>query len=690
MSFLNNMLIRNKVMLIMATFTVPIGLLTYQLYTKLEESVFLTRAELQGSAYARPLLKIMNKVADYRVDSVLRKDGDKTAEEKLKSEQEEVESALKELSELELKFATQLKIDKSEINASTLSKRWEAAKANPLSYEVYDSLLKDDHTLLNYIAEKSNLILDPDLDTYYIQYSFTTEAPNLLYQLSNVRYSVFLHLHNAEHTISKEDLAGLSQIYSLIKNVYYPKFSERISAGIAADDSGEVVSPTLKKTITPKLDEYNKSMDQFMKLLEGLIAGGSMLPAEYLAVADPLHDLSTDIAVLTSSELDKMLEMRISVINDSVFFLLGICIVIVGLAFVFALYVAASISSPINKLKEIMVQIKDGQLDVVVPSQQYKDEIAAMANCVESFRLNGIAKIKLEAENIEKDKLAKEEKIKATNELAMRFETRVNGIIQAVASAATELYHSAESMDNLMKISGTKVENVKSNYEITSSNINTVASSAEEMSSSINEINEQVTKSSASVRSSVVEVDKTDKTSSQLQESALKIGKVVELIQDISEQINLLALNATIEAARAGEAGKGFAVVASEVKSLAGQTTKATEEIAQYVSSIQNVSNQVLGGLKLIKKSITDAEQYSVAIAATIEEQSAATGEIAGNISSAAKASASISKDINDVRQSSLEASNSATEVLNAAAMLSRESEKLNQEVGVFLSEVRA
>jgi len=684
------MLIRNKMMIILVIFTIPIGLLTYELDVKLEENIVFTKAELNGSGYLRPLLKLMNKVSDYQMDNLLLKDGDTSAEEKIKVLSEDIENSLKELDALDKKVGTSLKIEKSEVNAASLQKKWEFIKSNQFSKEAYDSFLKDDQALLSYVAEKSNLILDPELDTYYIQDAATTQAPTLLYQLAKARYTIFTELHNTEHKISKDALASVTEAFDLIKNIYYPKVSDSINAGIAADIANNGINPTLKPSIDPKLDEYHKSMDKFIKVLESEINGASILPSEYLAIADVAHDAATEVAVVAASELDKMLNIRIDILHHGLFVALGICALIIGLAFILSLYISSSISKPINTLKEIMIKLKYGQLDILVPGQEYKDEVAAMALCVESFRLSGLEKIKLEAENIEKDKLAKEEKIRATNELAMRFETRVNGIIQTVASAATELYYSAESMDNLMKISSTKVENVKSNYEVTSSNINTVASSAEEMSASINEINEQVTKSSASVRSSVVEVDKTDRTSSQLQESALKIGKVVELIQDISEQINLLALNATIEAARAGEAGKGFAVVASEVKSLAGQTTKATEEISQYVASIQNVSNQVLGGLKLIKKSITDAEQYSVAIAATIEEQSAATGEIAGNISSAAKGSASISRDINDVRQSSVEASNSASEVLKAASMLSKESEKLNTEVGIFLAEVRA
>src|SRR5690606_23140721 len=114
-------------------------------------------------------------------------------------------------------------------------------------------------------------------------------------------------------------------------------------------------------------------------------------------------------------------------------------------------------------------------------------------------------------------------------------------------------------------------------------------------------------------------------------EAAQKIGEVVELISTIAEQTNLLALNATIEAARAGEAGKGFAVVASEVKGLAGQTAKATEEIAAQIRAVQAVSAEAADAIRGIGDTIARINDTAAAIAAAVEQQGAATSEIARN-----------------------------------------------------------
>ncbi|MBN8543104.1 MAG: methyl-accepting chemotaxis protein [Alphaproteobacteria bacterium] len=359
------------------------------------------------------------------------------------------------------------------------------------------------------------------------------------------------------------------------------------------------------------------------------------------------------------------------------------------ISLVVAWFVGSSFARPIKNSATVIQSIADGNTDVTIIGGDRKDEIGDLARASLVFKDAVIERRKLAAAQEEAEKQALIEKKRAQHELANKFESRVQGIIQTVASASTELYQTAESMGGMIGNVNNKVVSVSGASQSASNNVNSVAAATEEMSATVREIAGQIAHSVDSVRSAVRNVNRAGETSVELEQSAKKIGEIVVLIQSIASQINLLALNATIESARAGEAGKGFAVVAGEVKALATQTSKATDQIASYVQSIQNVSSEMVSALQSVKGSMSSVEEYSTAMSAAVEEQSAATNEIASNMGSAASITEQINSDITEVHQATAEANSSASQVLDAAKMLSKEAESLNHAVNSFLSEIR-
>jgi methyl-accepting chemotaxis protein len=174
-----------------------------------------------------------------------------------------------------------------------------------------------------------------------------------------------------------------------------------------------------------------------------------------------------------------------------------------------------------------------------------------------------------------------------------------------------------------------------------------------------------------------------------LVQAAQKVGEVVSLIQEIAEQTNLLALNATIEAARAGEMGKGFAVVASEVKNLATQTAKATDEIGQHISGIQEAITRSAQSIAGIGRTIEKMDEITASVASAVEEQSAATQEIARNVQQASEGTQEVASNIVGVSQAAGETGEMANQVREVAVQVSRQSESLKSQVAKFLATVR-
>ena len=279
---------------------------------------------------------------------------------------------------------------------------------------------------------------------------------------------------------------------------------------------------------------------------------------------------------------------------------------------------------------------------------------------------------------LEENKMANDTKLRA---LASTFEGSVGQMVSHLAGGSAALKTTAHTM------TGTAAQ---ANLQATAVAAAAEQAAAEELTASVAEISRQVVQSAAMTGRAVSEAERTDAIVRALADGAQKIGAVVGLITNIAGQTNLLALNATIEAARAGDAGKGFAVVASEVKNLALQTAKATGEIGAQIGHIQAATNETVSAIRDITSTIQEVSQIANAIAAAVEEQGAATAEIARNVQQTAQAAQEVAVNIIGVSSSVNETGTAAKVVLDAAADLSSQSERLTGEVAAFVASVRA
>jgi methyl-accepting chemotaxis protein len=352
--------------------------------------------------------------------------------------------------------------------------------------------------------------------------------------------------------------------------------------------------------------------------------------------------------------------------------------------------IALNVTGPVVRLEGSMNQLAGGTLSIDIPGIGRGDEIGRMAQAVQVFKETMIRADKL---TIEKESLrvaASAAQKAAMNQTADAFEAKVGSLVSMLSSGATEVQATAQSMSATATQTNQQATTVVAAAEEASAGVQTVAAAAEELTASIHEISRQVAQSAKITGKAVDDARRTDTIVRALADGAQKIGDVVQLITGIAAHTNLLALNATIEAARAGDAGKGFAVVASEVKSLAGQTAKATEEIGAQIRQIQDATGEAVQAINAIGTTIEEVNVIASNIAAAVEEQGAATAEIARNVQQTAASTQKVTVTIASVSQAANDTGAAAGQVLSAAGGLSQQASQLTNEVNDFVAGVRA
>jgi methyl-accepting chemotaxis protein len=370
------------------------------------------------------------------------------------------------------------------------------------------------------------------------------------------------------------------------------------------------------------------------------------------------------------------------------FFVGGLALVTL-LSLAIAAFLVRDVSRGIASIIQPMRALSQGDLAANIPHGDKDTEIGQMALTLQLFKEALVTK------KTSDDATAAEANTKIARSVRVdgitrEFESVIGELIGSLSSSSTELDAAANTLTTTADSTGKISSEAAAASQEVSSNVQSVAKTAEEITSSVQAIGHKVQEASRIACEAVKQAESTDSKIAQLSQSASRIGDVIKLITDVAEQTNLLALNATIEAARAGVAGRGFAVVASEVKALAAQTAKATDEIAAQIAGMQNATNESVLAIREIGTTINLISEISSTISAAVEQQGAATQEIARHVQHAAKRSRVVASNIADVSRGARETGSASSQVLSSARTISTESVRLRTEVERFLTTVRA
>ncbi|MDQ7248458.1 methyl-accepting chemotaxis protein [Dongia sedimenti] len=650
--------VAGKLALAIALFIVPAGFLSVLLYKSQQVNIDFGEKEAVGNHYLTALRTVHAALVDPT------KDIDPAA---LKATIAQADGAFgAEMEAAEQAQAAQAALDSKETARDT-------AALNALIVRVGD---------------KSNLILDPDLDSYYMMDLVLLKIPALL---DSVRASSQYAADNAGGDAPKIDaVAGFLKLTAALQATLN---GARGSLDSAYKGNAEIGNDPkdLKERIDPAAQAMFQAVDQLLADFNAsVLAGGATPIAEGGFEADEAAARSAvlQFADIGSTAMGDLFERRLANLRTDRYtqFAAAIASLAVAVLVVF-LAIRLMVVRPIGTLTAAMERLAEDDTTVEVALVDRGDELGAMARAVAKFKIGIGKRMSLEAET-RAENARREETFNAMQTLARSFDGEIKQALGEMVSRTSTLREASGVMGEAAATSGDRSNSVVELAGVAAGNAQSISAAVEELSASIGEIGRQVHDAAESAETAAKDGAAAAEIVTGLTRTADSVAGILNIIRDIADNTNLLALNATIEAARAGEAGKGFAVVANEVKGLATRSARATEEIRAQIQAVQEISGSAAASITEIVGKLDAIHGAASGIAASVTQQNAATQEIARNVTESSKRQQEMAGLVGDVKSAAETTGAESSEVLKVAGEVAESVDFLKERVDSFLKEM--
>jgi methyl-accepting chemotaxis protein len=517
------------------------------------------------------------------------------------------------------------------------------------------------------VGDRSNLILDNVLHTYYLTDVVLNRMPELLDRLADIRQLAEAQGHSVE--ARADFLIALGGLSAVVDGL-----DASLHAAVEDDATG-----AWKTTLLGDYDGLHEAL------------------AELKARLQRSADFTGDVVLLSRSHafmqqadaaLGRSLEQRVAHLQTVQLLAFAATIGLLGLAGAGSLaMLTIGVVRPVRALCMVTRRLAEGDLDAALPARQSRDEITALARDIGEFRQRLIDKRDLEVDQAHAAEL-RGQRYMAMGEMARDFNAAVSSQLAGLSNALEQLRGTAETAASRAEGTSHDAAEIGERTTVADQNTQTVAAATEQLTVSSREIAAAVGRSAEASRRMQLQAEQASTVMADLTGVTQGMAGVIDLISTIAGQTNLLALNATIEAARAGEAGKGFAVVASEVKALAGQTARATEDIGRQVGAVQGSAERAADLMHLIASQVNLVEESGSAIASAVDQQGSATQEISRNVQEAAFCIRDVAGRMAGLGRDAGATKDSSAEMLTAFRRMADQAVELHEEVEAFLRSI--